>query len=339
MKNIITIGGGIAGIETSSILSQMGYNVTIIEKEKQLGGKVLNWYHLFPDFTPSADITSYLNKKLVKNKITIEKETVINKVTKQNNQWQLVSDKNKTYLADAVVVASGYDLFNAVRKEEYGYHIYDNVITSADLEEKFNQNQQIKTTKGEIPKKIGIIHCVGSRDEKSGNNYCSKVCCITGAKQAIELSKFLPNSQIFCFYMDLRMYDKHFEELYRTAQEHHNIQFIRGRVSEIAENSENQLILKTEDTLSGRPLKMKIDMIVLLVGMEAGIGTSKIGQTCNLNFDESGFLKSKNIHTQQNYSSQDGIFLSGTCVAPMSVKETLDNARSAAVEVNNYLEL
>jgi len=337
MKNIITIGGGIAGIEASNILSGLGYNVTIIEKEKQIGGKVKNWYHLFPDFTPSSDITNYLNSKLEKNKVTIENNTKISQVSYQNSKWQLVSDKSKIFNADAILIASGYELFNASRKEEYGYNIYDNVITSADLEEKFNKNQKIKTVNGESPKRIGIVHCVGSRDEKSGNHYCSKVCCITGTKQAIELAKLMPDSQIFCFYMDLRMYDKHFEELYRTAQEHHNIQYIRGRVSEVSENEENKLILKTEDTLSGRPLKMKLDMLVLLVGMEAGRGTAEIGKTCNLSFEESGFLKSKNLHTKQNLSSKEGIFLAGTCIAPMSVKETLDNARSSAFEIHNYL--
>jgi len=335
-KNIVVIGGGIAGIESSSILANLGYNVTIIEKEKQAGGKIRNWNHLFPDMKPAKDIVQYVENKLKHDNISIKINSDVDKIEKQNGNWFVYSG-NVRYTSDALLVSTGFDLFDASRKEEYGYKIYDNVITSADLESKFNENK-LFTTSGKKPEKIALIHCVGSRDEKSGNHYCSKVCCVTGVKQAIELNKLLPEAQIYCFYMDLRMFDKHFEELYRTAQEKHNIQFIRGRVSEISETQDNQLYIKTEDTLSGRPFKMKLDMVVLLVGMEAGIGTNKIGKMCNLDFENSGFLKSKDIHTQSNLSTENGIFIAGTCFAPMGIKETIENARSSAFEIHNYLQ-
>ena len=93
----------------------------------------------------------------------------------------------------------------ARRKEEYGYGIYENVITSVELENMF-YNHSIKMANGNTPKRIGIIHCVGSRDEKVCNYHCSKLCCITGVKQAIELRELLPDTEIFCFYMDMRMF-------------------------------------------------------------------------------------------------------------------------------------
>lgn len=337
MKNIITIGGGIAGIESSSVLADLGYNVTILEKEKQLGGKIRNWDHLFPDFTPASDMSKYLENKLINEKISVKTNSDIYKVEKQNGNW-FVYTGNIRYSADAIIVATGFDLFDATRKEEYGYNIYKNIITSADLEANFRNSNELKTSEGKIPEKIAIIHCVGSRDEKSNNHYCSKVCCVTGVKQAIEINKKYPETQIFCFYMDLRMFDKHFEELYRTAQEKHNIQFIRGRVSEVAQNIEKNLVLKSEDTLSGRPLKLSVDMIVLLVGMEAGNGTKNIGELCGLNSEISGFLKTENEHNKANFTNKKGIFATGTCTAPMSVKDTIENARSAAFDVHNYLK-
>jgi heterodisulfide reductase subunit A len=336
MKNIVTIGSGIAGVEASSVLASLGYNVTIIEKEKTIGGKLKNWNHLFPDIRPASEMREYIDSKLKNENISIKTNADIEKIEKVNGHFNVYTG-NIRYTADALVVATGFDLFDASRKEEYGYQIYDNVITSADLEAKFNENKPITMTNGKTPEKIAIIHCVGSRDEKSNNHYCSKVCCVTGVKQAIELNKMLPQTQIICFYMDLRMFDKHFEELYRTAQEQHNIQFIRGRVSEVAETFDKKLLLKTEDTLSGRPLKLNIDMIVLLVGMEAGKGTEKIGKMLNLNFEESKFIKTVNEHNETNLSAQKGVFVTGTCISPMSIKETIHNARSAAFEVHNYL--
>jgi len=336
MKNIITIGGGLAGIEASSALADLGYKVTIIEKEKQLGGKIKNWYHLFPDFTPADNVNQYLENKIKNENISIKTDSDIYKIEKNNEKWFVFTD-NIRYFADAILFATGFDLFDASRKEEYGYNIYKNIVTSADLEEKFKNQITLKTSEGKTPEKIAIIHCVGSRDEKSNNHYCSKVCCVTGVKQAIELNKILPETQIYCFYMDLRMFDKHFEELYRSAQEKHNIQFVRGRVSEVAEGIDKNLILKSEDTLSGRPLKIQVDMIVLLAGMEVSQGTMKTGKLCNLEFEASGFLKTENEHNKTNFTSQKGIFATGTCTAPMSVKDTIANARSAAFEIHKFL--
>jgi heterodisulfide reductase subunit A len=141
-----------------------------------------------------------------------------------------------------------------------------------------------------------------------------------------------------CFYMDLRMYDKHFEELYRSAQEHHNIQFIRGRVSEVSETNDNRLSIKTEDTLSGRPMKMKLDMIILLAGMEAKKNTREIAQKFDVETEESGFLRSKDFHIGAGLLSKKGVFAAGTCISPMSIKETIENARSSALQVNEYLK-
>ena len=190
---------------------------------------------------------------------------------------------------------------------------------------------------GNTPQRIALVHCVGSRDEKTGNHYCSKVCCVTGVKQAIELKKRYPGASVFCFYMDLRMYGKHYEELYRTAQEKYDIQFIRGRLSEASERMDKTLLIKAEDTLSGRPLKMNVDWLILLVGMEAGKGTRQAAGVCGLRSAESGFPETQDEHAHTNRSSREGIFLAGSCSSPMSLTDALLHARSAAWEVHRYL--
>jgi len=338
VKNIVTIGGGIAGIEVASVLSGLGYEVTLMEKNPELGGKIQNYNLLFPDFINASDIKDYLFKKCKNSGFDIYTNTEIIDIAKKNGKFLIRAKNNKTFRSDAVVLTTGFEFFDARRKEEYGYKIYDNVITSVDLEEKFKSTKKITTVRGKIPERIAFIHCVGSRDEKSGNHYCSKVCCITGVKQAIELSEMLPDSEIYCFYIDLRMYAQSYEELYRSAQENYNIQFIRGRLSEVSDNIDESLLIKAEDTLSGRPLKMNVDLLVLLVGMEPSTGTTSLGKSCKLDFDSSGFLKTKDMHTKRNFSSQEGIFLAGTCSCPMSVNDTFENARSAAIEIHNYFK-
>jgi heterodisulfide reductase subunit A2 len=338
MKHIVIIGGGIAGMEAASALTDAGHWVTLIEKDKQLGGKLNRWSYLFPDFTPVDKLKDKLFDKYQDKDFSIILNTEIRKLNRNQDKFLIETSQGQRLEADAVVVSSGYEVFDARRKEEYGYHIYDHVYTSADLEEMLKPNNNLELIEGNVPKRIAFVHCVGSRDEKSGNHYCSKVCCITGVKQAIELKKRIPGVEIFCFYMDLRMYGKHFEELYREAQEKYDIQFIRGRISEAAEKIDKSILIKAEDTLSGRPLKMNVDMLVLLVGMEAGKGTTSAAETCAVECEESGFLKTFDPFLFSNTSSKEGIFLAGSCTAPMSVNDTILHARSAAQEVNNYLK-
>ena len=100
-------------------------------------------------------------------------------------------------------------------------------------------------------KSVGFVHCVGSRDEKARNSQCSKVCCITAIKQAIEMKEKFPDAEIWCFYMDLRLFGKKFEDFYTKAQRDYGIHFVRGRVSEVSEDINSRVIVKAEDTLAG----------------------------------------------------------------------------------------
>ena len=338
MKHIVIIGGGIAGMETACNLTDAGHWVTLIEKEAQIGGKLNQWSFLFPDFTPVEQIKNVLLQKCKEKDFSILLQTEISSLERIQDKFSIKTSEGQQMEADAVVITSGYEVFDARRKEEYGYKIYDHVITSADLEQLLLPGGNLAVAAGNNPGRIAFVHCVGSRDEKSGNHYCSKVCCITGVKQAIELKRRLPDAEIYCFYMDLRMYGKHFEELYREAQEKYDIQFIRGRLSEAAEKIDKSLLIKAEDTLSGRPLKMNVDLLVLLVGMEAGKGTSTVAGLCGIGCEASGFLQTSDSFLHSNLSTQEGIFLAGSCTAPMTVNDTILHARSAALEINDWLK-
>ncbi len=266
-KHIVVIGGGAAGMEAAGQLAKEGFQVSLVEKEEETGGHIKDWYKLFPDRRNSSEVRDYLEKKVSLKSIKILTGTYIEKINNNKEGFSLFTKDGTELNADAVVVATGFDLFKSARKEEYGYGIYDNVITSADLEAMFRKGK-IKMSDGMAPKTVGFVHCVGSRDEKAGNFYCSKLCCVTAVKQAIEIREHLPESKVFCFYMDMRMGGAYYEELYREAQEVWGINFIRGKVSEASESINNKLVIKVEDTLAGRPLKMELD----LLGINGGYG-------------------------------------------------------------------
>jgi heterodisulfide reductase subunit A len=335
-KHVVVIGGGVAGMETAGQLSKCGFEVTLVEKENITGGHLNDWYKLFPDRRNSTEVKEYLDSKTMNKGIKILINTTIEKFNKNRNYFSITTNGCAEITADAIVVATGFDLFRSSRKEEYGYGIYDNVITSSDLEGMFRSGK-ILMSNGKVPGTIGIVHCVGSRDEKVGNLYCSKLCCVTAVKQAIEIREHLPESKVFCFYMDMRMGGAHYEELYREAQEVWGVNFIRGKVSEAGETIDNRLVIKAEDTLAGRPLKMELDMLVLMAGMEMSEGGKKIALSGGLETGDNRFFAAADHHYGSNRSNIDGIFYAGTCTAPMNITETISHARAAVSEVMDYL--
>jgi heterodisulfide reductase subunit A len=335
--HVIVIGGGVAGLEAAGQLSKTGIKVTLIEKDSKTGGHLNNWYKLFPDRRESSEVMEYLDRITLNDGIKLMTDTTIEKFIRGKSNFTLFTNQGNELTADAVLIATGFDLFKSARKEEYGYGIYDNVITSSDLEEMFRKGD-ISLLNGSVPKTIGIVHCVGSRDEQVGNLYCSKLCCVTAVKQAIEIMEHLPESKVFCFYMDMRMGGALYEELYREAQEQWGVSFIRGKVSEAGETIDNKLVIKVEDTLAGRPLKMELDMLVLMAGMEMSDGGKKIAQMSGLKTGGNRFFASADHHYGSNLSNIRGIFYAGTCTAPMNITETISHARAAVSEVIGYLK-
>ncbi len=333
---IIVIGSGAAGMEAAGQLANAGCQVTIVEKDPEIGGHVKNWYHLFPDRRNSSEVIDYLEQKINHRNITLLTKTYIEKIQKKSESFVLQTGDGLEIYADAVILATGFDLFRSERKEEYGYGIYDNVITSADLEEMFRKGKILRHD-GQVPQKIGFVHCVGSRDEKAGNLYCSKLCCVTAVKQAMEVREKLETSRVFCFYMDMRMGGAYYEELYRESQEKYNISYIRGKVSEVSENINSKLVVKVEDTLAGRPLKMELDLLVLMAGMEMSEGGRKLAESAGLKTGENRFFAPADHHFGSNKGNVEGLFYAGTCTAPMNITETISHARAAAADVIDYL--
>ncbi len=338
MKHVVIIGGGIAGLTVASELINSNCKVTLIEKSNKLGGNLTNYSYLFPDFIEADKIINNLTEKIKKTNVRIIYQTEVYNIYRENDKYIIESTDNLKINADAVVVATGYNVFDATIKEEFGYKIYDNVITSVDLE-KMIKAEKITTLSGSLPQRIAFIHCVGSRDAKVGNIYCSRVCCITAIKQAIEVKKLINNTEIFCFYIDLRLYGSTFDRLYLEAQRDYKVQFVRGRLSEVSEKIDKSLLIKAEDTLTGRPLQMHVDLIVLMAGIEPGHFSNYIKNRDLLTLDENNFFKVKNVHTGRNQVENNGIFLAGTCIGPMSVGETIDHSKASAIEVLNYLKL
>jgi len=261
----------------------------------------------------------------------------VSDVQRDGQNFRIWLSDGQGVTVSTVLLATGFKMFDARRKEEYGYGIYDNVITSADLEQMFASGNPVVTKNGEPPQRIAFIHCVGSRDEKVNNRHCSRVCCATAVKQACEIRQMYPDAEVYCFYMDLRMFDRHFESMYLDAQTKYGVYFVRGRLSEAAESIDGRVAIKAEDTLMGKMLKISVDLLVLMTGMETAEDTEHLAAMLKIAAGKDGFLNPADEYLQGNHTREKGIFLAGTCTGPKTIPETLADARAAAAAIDEYL--
>ncbi|MDR2882871.1 MAG: FAD-dependent oxidoreductase, partial [Alistipes sp.] len=189
MNRIVVIGGGVAGMQAALSLAANGLRPVIVERGGAVGGKLRDWHKLFPTMTPAAEVLEGMTARLARAGVEVMLNTEVETLSPEG--VTLAGDK--TLPADAVIIASGFDVFDARLKEEYGYHVYDNVYTTVDIERMLNHGK-VALRDGSAPRRIAFVHCVGSRDEKVNQRHCSKVCCVTGVKQAMEMREWFPEA-------------------------------------------------------------------------------------------------------------------------------------------------
>jgi heterodisulfide reductase subunit A len=338
-KSILVIGAGPAGLQASKDIAEFGFRVVLVEKNSELGGAPIRWrYHtLAPDFVPTQKVLGPLIDFVKNNSlITVYTNSIVEGYERKDDFFKIkiLNLRNKSISYEnvsSVIVATGFEHYNASVDPRYGYGINPNVIGINELEIMISNGKVVRHD-GKIPKRIGFILCVGSRD-KATNPWCCTVCCGVSIKQAIEIKKIIPESQIYIIYMDIRTIGL-WEKLYWQSMENYHINYIRGRVGEIYWTGE-KLLVKGEDTLVRGPFEALFDMIVLAVGMEPGEGTKQVAKVFGLRVNEYGFLSPRipNIHYD---SGKDGIFLAGACVAPMSVEEAIGEGSAAALQAIKY---
>ena len=166
--NIAIIGAGPAGIEAASVLARQ-HQVTLFEKEEKPLCNIRDKAFLFPDFSSADELADKLEAKLSHENITFKPNCAVTAMNRTGDQWTLIAADGSTAAFDAVLLATGYKVFDAHQKEELGYGIYRGVITSIEME-KMIKEQKILNNMNEVPKQIVFLQCVGSRDEKSGNH-------------------------------------------------------------------------------------------------------------------------------------------------------------------------
>jgi heterodisulfide reductase subunit A len=237
-----------------------------------------------------------------------------------------------------VIVATGFQSFDARRVPQYGYGTFPNVYTALEVERLVNASGptggEVLLRDGRQPKSIGLIHCVGSRDTKT-NRWCSRVCCMYSLKLA-HLLKEHTEAEIYNFYIDMRTPGKTYEEFYDKLLEE-GVQFIRGRVGEVTDwamtpDEEGKLVIRVEDTLAGFVRRIPVDMVVLSTGLEPRADAQAVRRLFNMSCGIEGFFLERHPKLAPVSTFTDGVFIAGCCQGPKDIPDTVAQAGAAAAE-------
>lgn len=242
----------------------------------------------------------------------------------------------------AVVVATGFNLFDPTLIPRYGYGRFKNVITSMQMERELAPtrpfNNVLRPSDGKTPDKIAYIFCTGSRDQTCGNAICSQVCCMYSTKQAQLLMGALPMADITMYYINIRAFGKGYNEFYLQAKDM-GANYVKGKVASVSEKENGNLILRYEDIETGKVTEKEHDMVVLSVGLLANPAIVKIFKNETLEVDASNYINQPDLLQSPALTSIKGVFVAGTATAPMDIPDAIMSAGAAAAETSGYLKL
>lgn len=240
-----------------------------------------------------------------------------------------------------ILIATGYQSFDARKMPQYGYGRLDNVLTSLEFEQMLNSTGptggKVLCKNGKPPRAIGIVHCVGSRDENH-HRYCSRVCCMAALKFA-HLVTERTDAQVYQFYIDMRAFGKGYEEFYsRVLSE--GTTLIRGKVAEIVpsrvpagDGGNGHLMVRCEDTLVGKFREIPVDMVVLCNAFEPQADAAKVANVFTLQRSPDGFFLERHPKLDPVGTMSDGIYLAGACQGPKDIPDSVAQAQAAAARI------
>jgi heterodisulfide reductase subunit A len=236
-----------------------------------------------------------------------------------------------------VVVATGFDMYDASVMPQYGYGRHPDVLDGLQFE-RLTSNAgptegRVVCADGRTPEAIAFLHCIGSRDAEH-KPYCSRVCCMYAMKQA-HLAHELSGAEVYEFYIDIRAPGKGYEEFYERNQRE-GIHFIRGKVAEVGQEN-GRLLVRAEDTLRGRVVEVPVDMVVLMTAMQPAAGSNELGQLLGISRDKDGWFAEAHPKLRPVDSNTDGIFIAGCAQFPKDIPDTVAQASGAASQALRLL--
>ena len=294
----LIVGGGVTGLTAALELAEAGQQVFLIEKQSRLGGNVARIERVAPYLDSAQEMLQGWIARVEKHpciRVFLNCELEELKGFNGNFKPKLrTEDGSELELeAGSVLVCTGYKEFDPTPIEQYGYGRLADVITSFELEAMLRRGTLV-TKSGRKPRYVSIIHCVGSRS-KEFHSYCSRVCCTTALKYALEIKSALPGARVANLYTDMEVFAKGGEELYRKCAEAKNsfVMFAKGELPKIRQAAAKDgcgMLITVKEQLSGEEIEMPADLVVLMVSMEPREDAAAVARLVNISCDKEGWF-------------------------------------------------
>lgn len=242
-----------------------------------------------------------------------------------------------------ILVSTGFDLFDASAMAQYGYGRLDNVYSALEFEMMLNSTGptagKILLKNGAEPRAVGIVHCIGSRDQNH-HPYCSRVCCMYALKFS-HLVHDRTKAAIYQFYIDMRAFGKGYEEFYSRLLDE-GITMIRGKAAEVVEGSwsdsgEPSLRIRCEDTLIGRFREVPVDMVILCNAIEPRRDADRVRKLFSISKSPDGFFLERHPKLDPTSTTTDGIYIAGCAQGPKDIPDTVAQASAAAARILSFI--
>jgi heterodisulfide reductase subunit A len=334
---VLIIGAGIAGLSAASVLARFGVRVDLVERRNVVGGHAAQFACKATDrcvHCGACLVTEALSAAASDPRIAIHTASRVDayRAASPNFEFKIIPAASAppfdgpTAAADAVVLAAGFDVFDPQAKA-YGHGIFPNVITNLELEQRLRAEGRLhRPSDGAAPRRVAFIQCVGSRDAKLGHLWCSHFCCAAALRAARRIKALRPATEISVFYIDIQSFGRDFESFYRQCRQ--ELRFVRAIPSEAFEAEDARVRLIFSESALHPSVEEVFDLVVLSTGMVPAAELGTIAGRLGLRLAPSGFAAD---------DAANGVFTAGAVRGPMTIADSVADARASAARVLAYL--
>jgi heterodisulfide reductase subunit A len=338
----LIIGGGISGMIAALEIANAGKRVYLIEKADRLGGQVAKFNLTFPHLSSAKQMIQPILQRVENHpEIDVFLNTEIKDVTGYIGNFKTIIQNDKEEQTELkfgnIIAAVGLKPFDPSKIEEYGYGKFPDVITSLEFEDMLGTGK-IFTKYGKEPRNVAIIHCVGSRN-KIYHEYCSRTCCMAALKFVHQIRASLPTANIYEIYADMRAFGKGHEEFYALTT-HKQIIFLmfdqqdKLPVIRQADRTDDcNMIIEMNEKLSGESIEVPVDMVILMVNMEAHDNVKEVVHAIGVSLCGNQFFIEKHPKLDPVATTTGGVYIVGTCQGPKDIPDSVSQARAAAARI------
>lgn len=272
-KRILVVGGGITGMTAALEAAKAGYESVLVEREASLGGFASRLFKLYPEAPPYRELAdpdwAGLAEAIQREpKVNIHCSSSIERIEGAPGMFDVFIRKGDEVVQErvgAIVLATGFEPYDASRLSHLGYGKSRNVITTVDMEDMARNRSISRPSDGKKAEAVAFVLCAGSRDPDH-LPYCSTVCCMTALKQAMYVREANSQARVFVFYKDLRSPGQ-YENFYRRVQEEEGVFLTKGQVVAVEPDSDGSVRVEVDDQLMGERIQVRVDLLVLATGM------------------------------------------------------------------------